>query len=99
MLSSPGWLLGVLNSLAADAGISFDRIEPGEVVSSIGRYHLQEFSIELRAGYHKLAGFINRFENLSPFLKVIDIDIAGNRNDPSNHIVKLKVGAYVSKES
>lgn len=96
--ATPDWLLERLNRLASETGIDFDKIEPKGYIAKLGPYQLQGLYIELRTDYHRLGGFINKLENLSPFIKVLDLNIAGNKDDIKRHIVKLTVGAYVSEK-
>lgn len=95
--ATPDWLLGKLNSIAGETGVNFDKMEHRGSISRIGDYSLQELYIELRTDYHTLGKFINKIENSSPFLKIVDLSIAKNKDDVSNHLVKLMVGAYVSE--
>lgn len=93
--ATPDWLLERLNHLATETGINFDKIEPKGYITQVGSYWLQGLYIELRTDYHTLGRFINELENMSPFLRVLDLSIAGNKDDLKRHIVKLTVGAYV----
>lgn len=95
----PDWLLEILNRLAGEVGVDFDKIEPKGYIIQVGSYWLEGLYIELRTSYHTLGMFINKLENTSPFIKVLDINIAGNKDDVKRHMVKLSVGAYVRKKS
>lgn len=97
-LATPDWLLERLNTLANKEGIDFDRIEPKGHITHIGPYWLQGLYVELKTDYHRLARFINKLENLSPFIKIIDLSIAGNKENINKHIVKLTVGTYVKEK-
>lgn len=97
-LATPDWLLERLNTLANEIGIEFDRIEPKGYISQIGPYGLQGLYVELKTDYHRLGRFINKLENLSPFIKVIDLSIAGNKDDIRKHIIKITVGTYVKEK-
>lgn len=95
---TPDWLLGKINSLALETGINFDKMEHRGHISQLGRYWLQGLYLELSADYHTLGKFINKLENASPFLKVLDLSIMADKNNPVKHNVKLTVGAYVAEE-
>lgn len=92
------WLLERLNSLASEIGIDFDKIEPRGNISQMGSYLLTGMYLELKTDYHTLARFINKLENTSPFIKILDLSIAGNKNNVTKHVVKFTVGAYVSEK-
>jgi Tfp pilus assembly protein PilO len=94
---TPDWFLDKLNSIAGGLGINFDKIEPKGVTKS-GKYSLQEMEVELSTDYHSLGKFINKLENSSPFLKIIDISIMANKDNPLKHNVILKIGAYFNEE-
>lgn len=96
--ATPDWLLGKLNALSSETGIDFDKIAPKGYLEQVGFYLLQGLYIELKADYHRLGGFINKLENLSPFIRILDLGITGNKDDVNRHIVKLTVGVYVSEE-
>jgi len=98
-MDTPDWLLGRLNTLAEKSGVIFDKIEPRGDVSRLEKYVLEELYIELKTDYHRLGSFVSELENSSPFLKIVDISIAGNKDDAVKHFVKLTVGAYVLKEN
>lgn len=97
-LATPDWLLERLNILANEEGIDFDRIEPKGHITEIGPYWLQGLYVELKTDYHRLGRFINKLENLSPFIKIIDLSITGNKENINKHIVKLTVGTYVKEK-
>lgn len=97
-LATPDWLLERLNSLAGETGIDFDKIEPKGYITKAGSYWLQGLYIEVKTDYHRLGIFINKLENLSPFIKILDLSITGNKDDIKRHIVKLTVGTYVSEK-
>lgn len=93
--SSPDWLLGTLNLLATETGLSFEKIEPQGCLMHWGAYDLQAVELQLFSGYHKLGKFINQLEQSSEFLWVLDFDIVGDKQDVSRTKVKLIIGAFV----
>lgn len=93
--ATPDWLLERLNSIAGETAINFDKIEPKGNILQIDSYWMQGLYLELKTDYHRLGAFINKLENLSPFIKILDLSITGNKDDVNKHIVKLTVGAYV----
>lgn len=97
-LATPDWLLERLNILAGETEIDFDKIEPRGYITQAGLYWLQGLHIELKTDYHKLGRFINKLENLSPFIKVIDLSIVSNKDNINKHVVKLTVGTYVEEK-
>lgn len=97
-LATPDWLLGKLNHLAGETEIDFDKIEPKGYIAKTGSYLLQALHIGLRTDYHRLGMFINKLENTSSFVSVLDLSITVNKEDINKHIVKLTVGAYVEEK-
>lgn len=97
-LGTPDWLLEKLNSLAGEIGIDFDKIEPKGNIDQQGSYALQGLYIELKTDYHRLGVFLNKLENSSPFLRLLDLSITANKEDINKHVVKLTVGAYVKTQ-
>lgn len=95
--ATPDWLLERLNSIAGETDINFDKIEPKGDIAQVDSYLLQGLYLELKTDYHRLGAFINKLENLSPFIKILDLSITGNKDDVNRHIVKLTVGVYVSE--
>lgn len=95
---TPDWLLNRLNTLAENNGIIFNKIEPKGYIYELDDYKLQGLFIELKSDYHRFGKFINEFETMSPFLRVVDIDISRNEKDAATHIVKVTVGAYVKQD-
>lgn len=93
--ATPDWLLAKLNSLAGETKINLDKIEPEGYVEQEGPYKLQKLTLELKTDYHRLGRFINQFENSSPFLKIMDLNMTANPEDINNHLVRVTVGAYV----
>lgn len=55
-------------------------------------------SINVKGGYHNIGKFINALENSKLFIKVIDIDINTDYDDPLNHNASLLVSAYALTE-
>lgn len=96
--ATPDWLLERLNNLGSETEISFDKIEPRGYITQAGLYWLQGLHIELKTDYHRLGRFINKLENLSPFIKVIDLSIVSNKDNINKHVVKLTVGTYVEEK-
>lgn len=95
---TPDWLLEKLNYLGNETGISFDKMEHKGYISQTGKYRLQGLYLELKTDYHSLGKFINKLENSSSFLKIMDLSIIGNKDDVKKHIVKITVGAYVNEQ-
>lgn len=52
-------------------------------------------SLELSGGYHNLGKFINGLENLESFVKVQEIKIEPQENDPLNQKISLSLVTYV----
>lgn len=88
------WLLGTLNQLAEEAGISFHKTERKGYTLQVDNYSLQELEIELRIGYHELGGFINQLEGSSPFIVVRNLSIVRNPKNMKQHNVTLTVGVF-----
>lgn len=93
--ATPDWLLGKLNSLAEDIGLSFDKIEPRGSIMKIGPYNLQSYQVALKTDYHRLGKFIDFFEQSSGFLRVLQLSIVGDNRSTNNHDVKITIGAFV----
>jgi len=90
------WFLSRLNRLAKLVGIDFDRIEPqGYISVQVEGYRLQKLNLKFRAGYHKLGMFINELEKSSPFIRILNLTITGNKDDTNKNNIRLDVGAFV----
>lgn len=95
---TPDWLLERVNSLAGETGIVFDKMEHKGYITQLDSYWLQGLYLEMKTDYHSLGRFINKLENSSPFLNVLEISITGNKSDINKHIIKILIGAYVFTE-
>lgn len=96
---NPEWLLDKINSLANEADINFNKIEPRGEIFKLDNYSLYGLHIELETDYHRFGMFVNKLENSSPFLNVLDFSINSNKSDVKKHLIKLDIGAYVKKDN
>lgn len=90
-------MLLILNQNADGADIVFERLEPREVPESeaiqLPPFNQKDYFIRMKAGYHQLGNFINRLENVSPFIEVKDIKIFGLSESPDSHDISLTLRA------
>lgn len=96
-------LLSDFSTLAESSGVKILKIKPEENLSdpkkkAANNVYLEvPILIEARSGYHQLGQFINKLETGDRFIKVVDIDIKGNEQDPRRHGIKFRVITYVLK--
>jgi Tfp pilus assembly protein PilO len=96
-------LLSDFSSLAESSGVKILKIKPEENIADPKKkavnnvYSEAPISVEARSGYHQLGDFINKLETGDRFIKIVDIDIKGNDQDPRHHNIKFKVITYVLK--
>lgn len=93
--ATDAWLLGILNKIAEQTGVNFDKRERRGYTVQIGEYRLLEVDLDLKAGYHKLGEFINQLERSSRFISVWNLSIIGNEENIKKHNIRFTVGAFV----
>jgi Tfp pilus assembly protein PilO len=74
-------------------------IETRSADTGSGAYHKFPISIRAICGYHQLGAFLNKLENDDTFMRVSDIKIESDQNDPSQHLVYILVNTYVLSEA
>lgn len=92
-------ILSILNQEALETGIVFDRIEPKDVKElkqkQIQGFALKDFLLNFNAGYHQLGRFINRLENISPYIQVKDITIRNLPEEDRSHQIRIIIRCLV----
>lgn len=92
-------LLESLASMARDANVRIVAITPvagKETEGEKGRiYQEMPIQISAKSGYHELGRFMASLESSPRFMKVIDIEIHGNKLSPKKHDVDLMLVTYV----
>ena len=66
-------------------------------VAGGGVYQEVPITISAYSGYHDLGIFINKLENGERFMRITDIEIKANRNNPKRHDIEFVVYAYTFK--
>lgn len=88
-----------LAAMARDARVQIVGIAPSAVQdaeSQKGRiYQEMPVQISARCGFHELGRFLANIEQSDRFIKVIDVDIRGNKGSPKKHDVELVLLTYV----
>jgi len=95
-------LLEDFSNVAESSGVKILRLKPLEDPGSISKtkgpslpYSEFPILIEARAGYHQVGYFVNKLENMDRFIKITDVDIDGNTQDPRRHNIKMRIITYV----
>ena len=95
-------LLEDFSNVAESSGVKILRIKPLEEPAPLSKqkpvnnaYTEFPILIEARAGYHQLGAFINKLETMDRFIRVTDLDMAGNDKDPRHHDIKIRIITYV----
>lgn len=87
-----------LDEIAGQSQIEIISVGPEESEENLYYYRYWR-RLELEGGYHELGYFINRLEKLDRFIKVDDLWMGSNPNNPRRHNIKLTVSTFVSKEA
>ena len=95
-------LLEDFSKVAESSGVKILRVKPLEEPVPVSKQKAANSSytefpilIEARAGYHQLGVFVNKLETMDRFIKIINIDVAGNDRDPRRHDIKMRIITYV----
>ena len=95
-------LLEDFSKVAESSGMKILRIKPLEEPAPVSKQKVVNNSytefpilIEARAGYHQLGVFMNKLETMDRFIKITNIDVAGNDKDPRHHDIKMRIITYV----
>jgi len=95
-------LLQDFSDVAESSGGKILRIKPLEEPVAVSKqkpvnssYTEFPILIEAMAGYHQLGAFINKLETMDRFIRITDVDIAGNSKDPRHHNAKIRIITYV----
>jgi len=89
-----------LSNMAKSSNIKIVAITPvvaagGGGEAEKGIYQEIPILINAKSGYHELGRFLNKLETSDRFMKVADIDIKGNRDNPNKHDIELLVLTYI----
>lgn len=92
-------LLESLAVMARDSNVRIVAITPvsgKEAEGEKGRvYQEMPIQISARSGYHELGRFLANLESSPRFMKVVDIEIRGNKTAPKKHDIDLMLTTYV----
>jgi Tfp pilus assembly protein PilO len=95
-------LLEDFSKVAESSGVKILRIKPLEEPVPVSKQKITSHSytdfpilIEARAGYHQLGVFVEKLESMDRFIKITDIEVAGNEKDPRHHDIKMRIITYV----
>ena len=94
-------LLESISGMAKNANMRIAGIVPIAVKDSTNAnrvYGEIPINITAKAGYHELGRFISSIENSDRFMRIIDIQINGDKSSPRMHNVDLILAAYVLPE-
>ncbi|MFH1459126.1 MAG: type 4a pilus biogenesis protein PilO [Candidatus Omnitrophota bacterium] len=96
-------MLDDLIRIGRKSNVEFVSIEPQklEVITfktdELKKYLKIPIDITLRAGYHEVAQFANYIENSEQFMKIDDVKISGNREEPLRHSIDLTISAFAKE--
>lgn len=94
-------LLQGLSEIAKSSGLKIIAIKPHPAViatqkdTKTGAYQKFPISINARCGYHQLGRFLNKLENADTFMRITDISITSNPQDPLEHQIYILVNTYI----
>ncbi len=92
-------LLEELSDMAKAANVKIVAITPAtNKPAAAGKgsvYQEIPILISARSGYHELGHFLYNLENCDRFIKIVDIEIRGNKASPNRHDVELLITTYV----
>lgn len=95
-------LLEDFSKVAESSGVKILRIKPLEEPVPVSKQKVTNNSytdfpilIEARSGYHQLGVFVEKLETMDRFIKITDIEVAGNEKDPRHHDIKIRIITYV----
>lgn len=92
-------LLESLAVMARDANVRIVAITPvagKETEGEKGRvYQEMPIQISAKSGYHELGRFLASLESSPRFMKVVDMEIRGNKAAPKKHDIDLMLTTYV----
>lgn len=92
-------LLESLAVMARDANVRIVAITPvsgKEAEGEKGRvYQEMPIQISARSGYHELGRFLASLESSPRFMKVVDMEVHGNKTAPKKHDIDLMLTTYV----
>lgn len=96
-------LLKGLSETAESTGVKIITIKPHPVVTAAQQdasSSYQKFPISIMAscGYHQLGSFLNKLENAEAFMRVTDIGITSDSENPLEHQVYLLLNTYILNE-
>jgi Tfp pilus assembly protein PilO len=97
-------LLKELSEMAQISGVKIIAIKPHltatQIQQNLANVAYQKFPISITAicSYHELGTFLNKLENADIFMRVTDIKIIGNAENPAEHDVYILVNTYVFAE-
>ena len=94
--------LGTLSAMAQETGVHLSAVHPilpstpkddksASNSKSESAYEATYFSISATAGYHALAGFVERMENSKTFIKVVRIQITGVKERSKEHDASITI--------
>ncbi len=60
-----------------------------------GKYYLLPVVVDAKSSYHNFGRFLNELETEGPLMKIDQIMVASSKENPRQHIVKLKIQAVI----
>jgi Tfp pilus assembly protein PilO len=98
-------LLKELSDIAKNSGVKIVAIKPYPAVTetqqsaSLGAYQKFPISITAICGYHQLGTFLSELENGDIFMRITDMRITADNQNPVEHNVHMIVNTYILTES
>ena len=94
-------LLSILAEMAKRNQVSLISSQPEENTGAElptpykEKYRTYSYKMSLQGGYHALASFVNDIENYPKILRVDELSILGQDENPTIHLVEIRISAFV----
>ena len=93
--------LSSLTDIANEHKVKLMSIDPGKLKTSGKANIYTEYPIALgiKGGYHQIARFVNKLENLERFVKIYHISITSDKKDELKHNADIYLSIFIFQET
>lgn len=93
--------LSSLTDIANEHKVKLMSIDPGKLKTSGKASIYTEYPIALgiKGGYHQIARFVNKLENLERFVKINHISITSDKEDALKHNADIYLSIFIFQET
>ena len=93
--------LSSLTDIANEHKVKLMSINPAKLKISDKTSVYTEYPIALgiKGGYHQIARFVNKLENLERFVKINHISIASDKDDALKHTADIYLSIFIFRET